>query len=360
LHASGHLYFTLKDEGAQIAAICWRSRVASLRFEPEDGMKVIARGSITVYPPRGNYQLDVVTLQPVGVGALQLAFEKLKKKLQEEGLFDPAHKKPIPQFPRSIGIVTSSTGAAIHDIMTVIERRFPVVELILRPVQVQGEGAAEDIACAIRDFNSYGEVDVLIVGRGGGSLEDLWAFNEEIVARAIYNSKIPIISAVGHEIDFTIADFVADLRAPTPSAAGELVVPDRTKLLETLDNIFYTLKRRIRETIELSRNRVQNILTSYAFGKPLEMIRFYSQRADEAERGLKLKMEHKITLINEGLNSQHKQLLALSPEIVLKRGYSIIWKDGESIRSSKQLLQGENITIQFYDGKKPAEIKGEE
>lgn len=213
-HTSGHLYFTLKDEGAQLSAVMWRSRVPYLTFPVEDGMKVIARGSITVYPPRGNYQIDIEQMQPVGLGELQVALERLKQKLAKEGLFDSAHKKPIPEFPECIGIITSETGAALQDIRSVLSRRHPSVGVILIPVHVQGVGAAEEIADAIGRMNRYGNVDVLIVGRGGGSLEDLWAFNEEIVARAIYASKIPIISAVGHEIDFSIADFVADLRVP--------------------------------------------------------------------------------------------------------------------------------------------------
>ncbi|MBI4546997.1 MAG: exodeoxyribonuclease VII large subunit, partial [Ignavibacteriae bacterium] len=207
LHSSGHLYFTLKDESSQLQAVMWRGRVMNLFFTPQDGMKVIARGNITVYEVRGIYQIDVLQLQPLGTGELQLAFERLKQKLAAEGLFAPEHKKPLPGYPARIGIVTSPTGAAIQDILSIISRRNPAVEVILYPVRVQGSGAAEEIATAIRDFDRYGEIDVMIVGRGGGSLEDLWAFNEEIVARAIYDSKIPIISAVGHEIDFTIADF---------------------------------------------------------------------------------------------------------------------------------------------------------
>ncbi len=224
-HTSGHLYFTLKDEGAQISATMWRSRAGTLLFGPEDGMKVIARGGITVYPPRGSYQIDVDQLTPLGVGELQIAFERLKQKLVAEGLFDEGRKRPLPELPSRIGIITSETGAALHDIRTVLNRRFPAIEVLLIPVRVQGPGAAEEIASAVKDMNRYGKIDVMIVGRGGGSLEDLWAFNEEIVARAIYASEIPVVSAVGHEIDFTIADFVADLRAPTPSAAAEMVVP---------------------------------------------------------------------------------------------------------------------------------------
>jgi len=228
-HSSGHLYFTLKDENSQIRCAMWRYRANDLIFRPEDGMKVLVQGNLQVYEPGGYYQIIVQQVQPAGVGELQLAFEQLKKKLYAEGLFDEAHKKPIPIFPERIGVITSPTGAAIRDIISVITRRFPIAQIILAPVRVQGPGAKEEIVQAIQDFNEFGEVDVLIVGRGGGSLEDLWAFNEEVVARAIFTSKIPIISAVGHEIDFSISDFVADRRAPTPSAAAEMAVPDRKR-----------------------------------------------------------------------------------------------------------------------------------
>lgn len=219
-HSSGHMYFSLKDPTSQISCVMWKGRNRSMHFRPQDGMKVLVNGRVTVYERRGNYQLDVWQMLPGGVGALQQAFEQLKIRLSEEGLFDEKYKRPLPKYPRRIGIVTSPTGAAIRDLHSVLSRRWPSAELILRPALVQGTGAAEDIARAIEEFNEYGEVDVLIVGRGGGSLEDLWAFNEEVVARAIFHSKLPIISAVGHEIDFTIADFVADLRAATPSAAA--------------------------------------------------------------------------------------------------------------------------------------------
>ncbi len=236
-HSSGHRYFTLKDQGAQIKCVLWRWQGNNLLFEPQDGMKVKAAGQITIYEKSGQYQLVVSSLQPSGIGELELAFQQLKKKLAGEGLFDPAHKVAIPQFPERIGVVTSPTGAAIRDILNITKRRAPHIEIILWPVAVQGEGASAQIAHAIRGFNKLKLVDVLIVGRGGGSLEDLWAFNEEAVARAIYESKLPVISAVGHEIDFSIADFVADLRAPTPSAAAEMAVPDAIQLSERIDEI---------------------------------------------------------------------------------------------------------------------------
>ena len=328
-HPSGHFYFTLKDESAQLQAVMWRSRNYTLYFTPQDGMKVVARGNIAVYEPRGQYQIDVLQLQPLGIGELQLAFEKLKQKLVEEGLFDPAHKKPIPTFPENIGIVTSPTGAAIQDIINIISRRFPAVELILSPVRVQGPGAAEEIAQAIKDFNTYGNVDVLIVGRGGGSLEDLWAFNEEIVARAIYASRIPIISAVGHEIDFTIADFVADLRAPTPSAAAELVVRNREELVEFVRNFYYTAKEVLENRLSSEKEKIRTLLGSYSFNMPLDLVRQFSQRVDELDRTLGRVAGHRFALLQEQLLSLKQRIHSLNPVAVLKRGYAIIQRGSE-------------------------------
>lgn len=349
-HTSGHIYFTLKDEGAQISATLWRSRVANLLFDPQDGMKVIARGAITVYPPRGNYQIDVEQLQPLGVGELQLAFERLKKKLSEEGLFDEEHKKPIPEYPERIGIITSETGAALQDIRSVLSRRFPSLELVLAPVRVQGAGAAEEIASAIFEMNRYGGVDVIIVGRGGGSLEDLWAFNEEIVARAIYDSTIPIVSAVGHEIDFSIADFVADLRAPTPSAAAEMVVRDRSELIDIIANICYTMQGNVDNRVLSLRDRVQNLVASYSFNRPKDLLRESAQRVDELERSLSRTFSHLYQLTNQRYVTMRHSLESLSPKKVLKRGYTIVRKDGKVIASAKVLHGGDRATIQFYDG----------
>ena len=349
-HTSGHLYFTLKDEGAQLSAVMWRSRVANLTLVPEDGMKVIARGSITVYPPRGNYQIDCDQIQPVGIGELQLAFERLKKKLAAEGLFDPGQKKPIPEYPEHIGIVTSQTGAALQDIRSVLLRRFPSVEVILAPVRVQGIGAAEEIAAAINDINRYGKVDVMIVGRGGGSLEDLWAFNEEVVARAIYDSRIPVISAVGHEIDFSIADFVADLRAPTPSAAAELVVKDRSELIEVLRNMWYTIHRSVEDRVSSLRDSVAGFVTSYAFNRPKDLLRESSQRVDELERGLLVASSHLLQLAERNQRALGQRLESLSPKSVLMRGYTIVRKEGEIVVSSDDLDKGDVATLQFHDG----------
>jgi len=356
-HTSGHLYFTLKDEGAQISATMWRSRVANLLFAPEDGMKVIARGGITVYPPRGNYQIDVERLTPVGIGELQIAFERLKRKLAAEGLFDESRKRPLPQFPERIGVITSETGAALQDIRTVLARRFPFVEVILIPVRVQGAGASDEIAQGLRDMNRFGGVDVIIVGRGGGSLEDLWAFNEEIVARAIAASRVPVVSAVGHEIDFTIADFVADLRAPTPSAAAEMVVPDRTELLELIRNYEYTMRQDALQMIGSHRDRVQSLLSSYAFNRPKDLVREYVQKLDELMRVQEMKAHHLFEQAHRSQESLHKRLAGLSPESILKRGYAIVRRGEALITRAEHLRKQDETTIQFQDGSVTAKVQ---
>ncbi|MEP0822865.1 MAG: exodeoxyribonuclease VII large subunit [Ignavibacterium sp.] len=348
-HSSGHWYFTLKDENAQLAAVLWRSRAEIVSVLPEDGMKAQVRGPLTVYQPRGVYQIEVQQILPVGLGELQLAFEKLKRKLAAEGLFDQSRKKPLPQFPQRIGLVTSPTGAAIQDIRSVLSRRFPSLEVIVAPVRVQGPGAAEEIAGAIRDMNAFGGVDVLIVGRGGGSLEDLWAFNEEVVARAIAESDIPVISAVGHEIDYSIADFVADLRAPTPSAAAELVIRDRTELVDILSNICYTLKERIQDRIDFLGDRIQRLITSYTFNRPRDLLRQYVQRLDELDRSLSLSTGHALeSAVNRHVSLQ-QQLEALSPQNVLRRGYALVRKNGRVVTRARELAEGEGAEIQFHD-----------
>jgi exodeoxyribonuclease VII large subunit len=350
-HTSGHLYFTLKDEGAQLSAAMWRSRASGLLFQPADGMKVIARGGITVYPPRGSYQIDVDQLTPLGIGELQIAFERLKKKLAGEGLFDESRKRPLPKYPRVVGIITSETGAALQDVRTVLSRRFPGVELILLPVRVQGAGASDEIAQAIQDMNRYGKVDVMIVGRGGGSLEDLWAFNEEIVARAIFASEIPIVSAVGHEIDFTIADFVADLRAPTPSAAAEMVVPDRFEILEVIRNYEYTMRKALLQRVAASRERVGSLVSSYAFNRPKDMVRESVQKLDELQRSMAATVSHRMERRAQDVESLKKRLLGLSPQGVLKRGYAIVRKDGVPVTRSQQLARNDEASVEFQDGK---------
>jgi len=350
-HSSGHMYFTLKDEGAALSAVLWRGRVGSLSFTPEDGMKVVVRGDITVYPPRGNYQIDIQMMQPLGIGELQLAFERLKQRLMAEGLFDEARKKPIPRYPSRIGIVTSPTGAALQDIINVVSRRFPAVELVIAPVRVQGAGAAEEIANAIVMMNQFQNVDVMIVGRGGGSLEDLWPFNEEIVARAIVASQIPVVSAVGHEVDFSISDFVADLRAPTPSAAAELVVPDRRTILDTLRNYRYTIEDGVRSIIGNLRERITQLVGSYAFNRPVDVLRQYTQRHDELERRLHTTFLHSYRLTQQRVQALYQRMGALNPDLVLKRGYALVYKKDAIVKSRLELRRDDPLTIQFHDGK---------
>ena len=357
LHSSGHFYFTLKDEGSQISGVMWRSRVATLSFKPEDGMKVQVRGAITVYPPRGNYQIDAVAIQPLGIGELQMAFERLRSKLKAEGLFDAARKRPLPAFPTRIGLVTSPTGAAIHDIRSVLERRFPAVEVVLAPVRVQGAGAAEEIAVAIETLNEYGRLDLMIVGRGGGSLEDLWAFNEEVVARSIAASRIPVVSAVGHEIDFSIADFVADLRAPTPSAAAELVVPDRGELLESLRNLWYTLDRSVRALVSDAHVRIDGLLSSYSFNRPRDLIRQYGQRVDELERSVGTSARHLFDRAQQHHLSLSQRLESVSPRSVLKRGYAIVHHGEAIVSRSAQLSGGDRTLVEFHDGSVPMKVE---
>jgi len=349
-HSSGHLYFTIKDEHAQVQAVVWRSRASALIFTPQDGMKVVARGRITVYEVRGVYQIDVVELRPLGTGELQLAFERLKQKLAAAGYFDPKRKKPIPRYPRRIGIVTSPTGAAIRDIVTIISRRWPVVELVLYPVNVQGPGASGEIAGAIRDLNAWGGADVLIVGRGGGSLEDLWAFNEETVTQAIYESAIPVISAVGHEIDFTIADFVADLRAPTPSAAAELVVPSRAETVEIVRNFCYTMQQNVEERVRSERERILGIVGSYAFNRPLDLLRQYSQQLDELRRSLVRIIQSRSALLHEQCSALSKRIESVNPSLILRRGYVIVRRNGEVVDRAKRLRESETVHLNYYDG----------
>ena len=353
---SGHIYFTLKDEGAQLNAIIWRSTAANLKTELSDGTKVIAKGSIAVYEPSGRYQIIISSIRPVGIGELQVAFEKLKNKLSAEGLFDEDHKKALPKFPKSIGVVTSVTGAAVRDIVSVIGRRFPIVDLIIFPVAVQGPGAGNEIANAIKIFNEYNKVDVIIVGRGGGSLEDLWAFNEEVVARAIYNSEIPIISAVGHHVDYTISDFVADLRAPTPSVAGELAVPDQGEIIEDMKSHINSLYYYIDQKINENRKHITGLLKSYVFNKPVEMLRRYQQRIDEYINIIETKINHKIELHKQTLESLQKRLTSVNPKTILKRGYCLIEKDDKIISNPEELVCDDSVNIVFYNNTKKAKI----
>ncbi len=350
-HSSGHMYLSLKDESSQISA-CFFSRYNQrLKFEPKNGLKVLAFGRVSLYEPRGQYQFYIERLEPKGVGALQLAFLQLKEKLEKEGLFRPEHKKAIPRFPRVVGIVTSPTGAAIRDILNVMQRRFAGTQVQLFPVRVQGDGAGAEVAQAIAEMNRLAEADVLIVGRGGGSIEDLWAFNEEVVARAIFSSRIPVISAVGHEIDWTIADLVADQRAPTPSAAAELVVQNREEVELRLKDYFQRIQMQMGAFIESRKQLLEGLRSSYAFRQPLLLIDDFSQRLDEQMRQL---LNYLKAIVNHKAQSFYAlagKLNALSPLAILERGYSIsLNAQGQPVREATQVKTGETLRTRLWKG----------
>ena len=358
-HSSGHLYLSLKDKESQISSVMWRSRNHSLFFTPQDGMKVLVFGKISVYQKRGSYQLDIVKMQPSGIGELQLAFEQLKQRLLEEGLFDDEFKKELPQFPERIGIVTSPTGAALQDLINILRRRFPGIEIILNPVKVQGEGAALEIANGIDEFNEYNNVDLLIIGRGGGSLEDLWAFNEEVVARSIFRSKIPVISAVGHEIDFSISDFVSDLRAPTPSAAAELAIPDHQELIYKVGVYKKNLIEMVNSLVQYNKDKLNSLIKSYSIQKTPDIVRQRQQRLDELTHSMELSMNRKVNLSANQVDSLNRRLKALAPESILKRGYSICYnaKNNENINDASSLSENDEIHLQFYKGRILTNVK---
>ena len=320
--SSGHLYFTLKDQKSQIRAVLFRGASQRLRFSIEDGLEVLVYGRLTVYAPRGDYQLILETLEPKGVGALQLAYEQLKKVLGQEGLFDPDRKRELPFLPRTIGIVTSETGAAIQDMLTILRRRCPLVHIVIHPVSVQGEGAAVQIVDAIQTLNTLGTVDVLIVGRGGGSVEDLWCFNEEIVVRAIAGSTIPVISAVGHEVDFTLSDFAADYRAPTPSAAAEVVVPRLEDLLVQVANYQTRQGRAMQNTIEIFRHNVQSIRQSIP--DPIVWVAQYAQRVDDLEMKLHQSLRDMYSRYRFRLLALHSSILMTSPQQWVHRSRVVV------------------------------------
>lgn len=395
--SSGHTYFTLKDETSQIKGLLFKSQKRALKFKLEDGLRVIARGRITVYEPRGEYQIIIDYMEPKGIGALQLAFQQLKDKLAQEGLFDPQHKKTLPLLPQKIGIVTSPTGAAIRDILRVIQRRFANVHLILYPTRVQGDGASQEIAEGIRVLNQLPDIDVLIVGRGGGSVEDLWAFNEEEVARAIFASRIPVISAVGHEIDFTIADLVADLRAPTPSAAAELVVKNKEEILIQLQTFHSRLRNRMGYYLDFLKDRLQRLCQRKGFSMPQENIQYYQQRVDELQargvktfsiqlknkseylahlcqrhysrspkekiiygkdylkslfKGLTNQTVYRLTVTRKKLEGTAGQLNSLSPLAILGRGYSICrsMASGRIVKDAQKVEKGHKVSVKLYQG----------
>ena len=403
---SGHLYFTLKDARAQVRCVCFRQQFRLLKFRPEDGLHVLVRGSVSVYEPRGEYQIYVEHVEPIGVGALQLAFEQLKKRLAAEGLFAPERKKPLPLLPRRIGLVTSPKGAAVRDVVRVLRRRFPNVHLILYPVRVQGEGAAGDIVKAIKFFNAKQLTDVLLLVRGGGSLEDLWAFNEESVARAIAASAIPVISGVGHEADFTIADFVADLRASTPSAAAEIVVQSRQEFDRHLGELQQGIYERIRYLLLERRHALRELATHRGFRRLEDLVRSYRQQTDDmlarlakalavrlelrrrrftvaqariasydlrariatlrARLGqrssdLGARIERRLAAWRQFLERLRVQLVERSPLRVLERGYSIAYDAaGNVLRDAGAVAIGDEVRVQLARGRLAADVKRKE
>jgi exodeoxyribonuclease VII large subunit len=402
--SSGHAYFTLKDDGAQLRCVLFRGRGRRVAFQPEDGMQVLAFGGLDVYLARGEYQLVVELLEPKGVGALQLAFEQLKRRLAAEGLFEEARKRALPPFPRTIGIVTSPTGAAIRDMLHVIDRRFADLRILITPVRVQGEEAPGEIVAALRDLQAVADLDVVIVGRGGGSIEDLWAFNDERVARAIAACRVPVISAVGHETDFTIADFVADLRAPTPSAAAELVVQEKLQVARTLVSLYENLKQAMADRLERERERVESLGKRRVLTDAARALRDLYRRVDDlttrltrAVRGSERQATHRLSLARNALRSlnpvariangavllaqlrgrlasaavhsvkvsRHRfdaavgRLDSLSPLAVLGRGYSLtrLLPSGAIVRSAAQTRPGDAVEILLHQGALEARVE---
>ena len=361
-YSSGHCYFTLKDHDAQVRCVMWRNTARTLYFTPADGMKVILYGKASLYEKRGDFQVMANALRHAGEGTLQQAFEALKARLEEEGLFDEAYKKSKPLIPERIGIITSGSGAAIQDILSILGRRFPSTEALVCPVQVQGAGSAQSICEAIEAFNAipYGaalRADVLIVGRGGGSLEDLWAFNEEIVARAIFASEIPIISAVGHETDFTIADFVADYRAATPSMAAEIAVPHQQEITAFLRGCIQRGQEVLLQYTGNNRRHIQQLTRQHGFNRPVDQLFQLKQRSEDLlhrlERGGLLYVQHK----KDHVANLLKQLQLLDPTLPLKKGYAMVEQDGQFVRSASQLQRDQHVQLRFRDGSRNAVIE---
>lgn len=356
---SGHIYLSLKDSNSVISAVMFAGNARRLRFRLENGMKVICRGRISVYEPSGRYQLYIENMQPDGVGALTLAFEQLKKSLAQKGLFDNAHKKPLPKFPKTIGVITSPTGAAVQDITNIIRRRFPSADIVLAPVLVQGESAPEQLVRAVNKFSASKIADVVIIGRGGGSAEDLWAFNDEQLAYAVYNCETPIISGVGHETDFTVCDFVADVRASTPSAAAELAVPDRQELMSYYFKQKQYISAMLDRKIKTAQLRLENQQRRMSASSP-------KLKAEQLEKQLSAKSEKLTRFMNVYISDKENKLIAakgkldgLNPLNVLNRGYAIAEKDEKIITSSKQLKDGDDFTVILSDGKINAKVCGE-
>ncbi|TDX48258.1 exodeoxyribonuclease VII large subunit [Orenia marismortui] len=350
-HSSGHMYFTLKDEKTQISAVMFKGYNHKLEFEPEDGMAVIAQGKVSIYPARGQYQIYIHNLEPDGIGSLHLAFEQLKKKLDQEGLFKDEFKKTIPKIPAKVGVITSPTGAAIRDIISVVKRRFANISLLIAPAVVQGEKSAASLVKGLELLNKS-DVDVIIIGRGGGSIEDLWAFNKEEVARSIFKSKVPVISAVGHETDFTISDFVADLRAPTPSAAAELVVSNREEIERYVKRLYNNLTVAIENRLNRLGDKLNNLKGRRALQLPKDQILEYTQKLDELTINLQDKFKNNLSKKREKLESLVSNLNSLSPLNTLARGYSLTRKaeGGRAINSISQVNKDDLVEILLKDG----------
>jgi len=349
-HVSGHWYFNLKDANAVISCTMWKGLNNYVFFTPQDGMKIIVSGRITVYPPRGSYQIDVRSMKPAGVGELQAAFEKLKRKLADEGLFDEAHKKEIPSFPKKIGIITAKDSAAFQDMISVAERRFPLVELVISPARVQGSGAAESIVESLKLLNKQKDIDLIIVARGGGSIEDLWAFNEEIVAREIFASKIPIITGIGHEVDFTIADFVSDLRAPTPSAAMEIATPNKDDFFAFIGEFSYNSSQKLEELCSENSRRISQILNSYGFRYPIDLVRKKSQLTDNFVFKIMNGIDKKFVYYNNVILLNSKIIQSYSIQKTLKKGYVLVNQDSHFVKRAVSLKSNKPATLKFFDG----------
>lgn len=355
-YKSGHLYMSIKDETGVIKAVMFRQYASKLQFAPKDGMKVIVRGRVSLYERDGTYQLYIVAMKQSGLGELQLKYEQLKEKLLKEGMFSPEFKKPLPTIPSKVAVITSPTGAAVQDILNILKRRFPSVTVVMCPVQVQGEFAAPQLIEAVNEVNRKKCADVIIIGRGGGSIEDLWAFNDENLARAIFASKIPVISAVGHETDFTICDYVADKRAPTPSAAAELAVPDRSELKIRIDRYRVNLRTALKRNYQQNLLKLQSIMNKQCMKNPLFYITLKGQTVDLLENRLNKAYEKTLSKNNAEFLKIASKLNSLSPTNVLLRGYSVVYKDSKIISSKDDLAIGDRVEINFSDGKRTAEI----
>ena len=357
-HTSGHMYFTLKDKAAELRCVMFRGLNQKIKFKPEDGMDVLIQGKVTVYEMRGQYQLIVQAMEPAGIGTLYLAFEALKKQLQSEGLFDPAKKKPLPKYPKKVGIVTSQSGAALSDMLNIFQRRAPYVELILRPTVVQGEEASRDIVNGIIELDRINTIDIIIIGRGGGSIEDLWPFNEELLARAISQCKTPIISAVGHETDITISDMVSDVRAPTPSAAAEISAPSTSELDQIISNKLNELYNFINLQLQQLWQSLDRLSDRHAFQRPNAMIERQREVEKKLAHRLSISLKHMLSINRTKINGLVNEINALNPNDVLNRGYSIAFNgDRQIVRQENDIKVGESFVLKTGKGEMEAEKK---